>query len=47
MFSAATHRLITLPLAKYLDARLFGMCTRRVMVSMRSPVSSCELPTRA
>lgn len=25
MFSAATHRLITLPLAKYLDARLFGM----------------------
>lgn len=24
MFSAATHRLITIPLAKYLDARLFG-----------------------
>ncbi|KAI0828960.1 Alpha/Beta hydrolase protein [Trametes gibbosa] len=25
MFSAATHRLITLPLAKYLDARLFAV----------------------
>ena len=24
MFSAATHRLITIPLAKHLDARLFG-----------------------
>ena len=24
MFSAATHRLITIPLAKHLDARVFG-----------------------
>ena len=28
MFSAATHRLITIPLAKYLDARLFGAYIR-------------------
>ena len=27
MFSAATHRLLTIPLAKYLDARLFGRLT--------------------
>ena len=36
MFSPATHRLITIPLAKYLDARLFGMCSSTILTALDS-----------
>ena len=34
MFSPATHRLITIPLAKYLDARLFGTCFSTMLTAL-------------
>lgn len=50
MFSAATHRLITIPLAKYLDARLFGtpICSPWVALSDSAQLSITDwLPKHA
>ena len=52
MFSAATHRLITIPLAKHLDARVFGeflplsqtrMALRNVVLAVDYRLAPCPI----